>query len=236
MIIPQSDRWELGSLYYSSDKKRKRKPWDANKREMIFTRDKRECYYCGSKTHLSLDHIVPIQSGGSDVAANIVTSCQSCNSSKNGNELLLRFAWKTISDVNDRNIACGIDPAMEITRDKARLALDKAREDIGREMKRAGDFKGRIESVSDRRLYEITIFDDRDMKRLRESAYRNGYEYLSVPTGNDKEKLVIIDGRVKGSKPIHPNDAVSKLKNLAGVVYNDRSVRASGTLGSNFIV
>lgn len=102
-----------------------------------------------------------------------------------------------------------------------------------REMQRAGNFSERIESVSDRQLYEIVATDDREMKRIRESAYRNGYEYFAVPTGSEKEKIVIVDGRVKGSEPIHPGDAASKLKDLAGIIYDDRSIRVSGTLGIN---
>jgi hypothetical protein len=46
------------------------------------------CSYCGSRERLSLDHLIPRIKGGSDEADNIVWACRSCNSSKNGREML----------------------------------------------------------------------------------------------------------------------------------------------------
>lgn len=53
----------------------------------IFLRDHSICQYCGvyfSKTHLTLDHVVPIVQGGKKSWENIVTACKPCNQRKGG--------------------------------------------------------------------------------------------------------------------------------------------------------
>ncbi len=56
-------------------------------RSMIYKRDDNECQYCGSKTNLTIDHVIPRSRGGEDTWENLVTCCASCNSKK-GNLLL----------------------------------------------------------------------------------------------------------------------------------------------------
>ena len=46
------------------------------------------CNYCGSSTNLSLDHILPQKSGGSDKGDNLIYACRKCNSSKGKKDLL----------------------------------------------------------------------------------------------------------------------------------------------------
>lgn len=56
-------------------------------RANIFLRDNHVCQYCGhsfSKTHLTLDHVVPIVQGGRKCWENIVTACKPCNQRKGG--------------------------------------------------------------------------------------------------------------------------------------------------------
>lgn len=48
----------------------------------IFKRDKGECQYCGSKRHLTIDHIVPKSKGGKTIWTNLVTACIRCNVNK----------------------------------------------------------------------------------------------------------------------------------------------------------
>jgi 5-methylcytosine-specific restriction endonuclease McrA len=48
------------------------------------------CCYCGATAHLVVDHLVPRIRGGPDEADNLVWACRTCNSSKQGRELL---AW-----------------------------------------------------------------------------------------------------------------------------------------------
>jgi 5-methylcytosine-specific restriction endonuclease McrA len=56
-------------------------------RANIFIRDKNTCQYCGhqfGKTHLTLDHVIPIVQGGKKCWENIVTACKPCNQKKGG--------------------------------------------------------------------------------------------------------------------------------------------------------
>lgn len=56
-------------------------------RANIFLRDNSVCQYCGksfSKTHLTLDHVIPIVQGGKKSWENIVTACKPCNQKKGG--------------------------------------------------------------------------------------------------------------------------------------------------------
>lgn len=48
------------------------------------------CIYCGSKEHLSMDHIIPLSRGGPDIISNQVFACRSCNSSKGDKDI---FYW-----------------------------------------------------------------------------------------------------------------------------------------------
>lgn len=56
-------------------------------RSNIFIRDDHRCQYCGqkfNKTHLTLDHVIPIVQGGKKSWENIVTACKPCNQRKGG--------------------------------------------------------------------------------------------------------------------------------------------------------
>lgn len=52
----------------------------------VYNRDKGQCVYCGSKTNLHYDHILPFSKGGSSTtAANIQLLCATCNLKKHDN-------------------------------------------------------------------------------------------------------------------------------------------------------
>lgn len=49
------------------------------------------CAYCGRRKPLTMDHIVPVVSGGSHTSDNIIPACQSCNSSKGSKPPLVSY-------------------------------------------------------------------------------------------------------------------------------------------------
>lgn len=56
------------------------------------------CAYCGSKTKIELDHVVPLISGGRHDADNIVPACKSCNSRKRKLPLLIFLYRKLVRE------------------------------------------------------------------------------------------------------------------------------------------
>jgi 5-methylcytosine-specific restriction endonuclease McrA len=61
-------------------------PRDSHKRKItrraVFARDGWECQYCGARTSLTVDHVIPRSKGGSSTWDNIVTCCAPCNRRK----------------------------------------------------------------------------------------------------------------------------------------------------------
>jgi 5-methylcytosine-specific restriction endonuclease McrA len=61
-------------------------PRDTHRRKItrraVFARDRWTCQYCGSRSNLTVDHVVPRSKGGSSSWENIVTSCAPCNRRK----------------------------------------------------------------------------------------------------------------------------------------------------------
>ncbi len=51
-------------------------------RNNIFKRDNFTCQYCGSKEHLTLDHVIPRSKGGGTNWKNLITACKTCNAKK----------------------------------------------------------------------------------------------------------------------------------------------------------
>ena len=63
-----------------------RVPRDSHKRKItrraVFARDGWQCMYCGAKTSLTVDHVIPRSKGGGSGWDNIVASCAPCNRRK----------------------------------------------------------------------------------------------------------------------------------------------------------
>jgi 5-methylcytosine-specific restriction endonuclease McrA len=57
------------------------RPPAVNRRE-ILKRDRYRCQYCGSRSRLTLDHVIPRSRGGGDTWENLVAACESCNGIK----------------------------------------------------------------------------------------------------------------------------------------------------------
>lgn len=52
------------------------------------------CAYCGSKSKLTKDHVIPVAKGGGYTKRNIIPACPSCNYSKKDSELFQWFSSK----------------------------------------------------------------------------------------------------------------------------------------------
>ena len=61
-------------------------PRDTHRRKItrraVFARDDWTCQYCGSRSQLTVDHVVPRSKGGLSTWDNIVASCAPCNRRK----------------------------------------------------------------------------------------------------------------------------------------------------------
>ena len=61
-------------------------PRDTHKRKItrraVFARDGWACQYCGARTSLTVDHVIPRSKGGTSGWDNIVASCAPCNRRK----------------------------------------------------------------------------------------------------------------------------------------------------------
>ncbi len=85
----QDLRWARGSLARPAVIRLKtyvRVPRDSHKRKItrraVFARDDWECQYCGARTALTVDHVIPRSKGGGSSWDNIVASCAPCNRRK----------------------------------------------------------------------------------------------------------------------------------------------------------
>lgn len=52
-----------------------------------------ECWKCGTRENISLDHVIPVSKGGNHSIGNMMSLCRSCNSSK-GNRLLVEWRYR----------------------------------------------------------------------------------------------------------------------------------------------
>ena len=63
-----------------------RVPRDAQRRKItrraVFARDDWTCQYCGARSNLTVDHVIPRSKGGLSSWENVVASCAPCNRRK----------------------------------------------------------------------------------------------------------------------------------------------------------
>lgn len=63
-----------------------RVPRDTRRRKItrraVFARDNWTCQYCGARSNLTVDHVIPRSKGGTSTWENIVASCAPCNRRK----------------------------------------------------------------------------------------------------------------------------------------------------------
>jgi hypothetical protein len=73
--------------------------WSGSIREYIKERDVTgECIYCGGKTGLSVDHLIPRSRGGSESSDNAVMACMACNSSRGDKGI---YEWYELEGRNE---------------------------------------------------------------------------------------------------------------------------------------
>lgn len=75
----------------------------APSRSMIYKRDNNTCQYCGAKSRLTIDHVIPKSKGGKDTWENLVVACSSCNTKKGDlflEQTNMRLARKPMTPVN----------------------------------------------------------------------------------------------------------------------------------------
>jgi 5-methylcytosine-specific restriction endonuclease McrA len=74
-------------------------PRDTHRRKItrraVFARDAWTCQYCGSRSNLTVDHVIPRSKGGASSWDNIVASCAPCNRRK-GNSLPRQVGMKLL--------------------------------------------------------------------------------------------------------------------------------------------
>jgi len=51
-------------------------------RKNVMIRDRHTCVYCGTRSNLNIDHVLPRSRGGGNTFENTVTSCVTCNCKK----------------------------------------------------------------------------------------------------------------------------------------------------------
>jgi 5-methylcytosine-specific restriction endonuclease McrA len=75
-------------------------PRDTHRRKItrraVFARDQWTCQYCGSRSNLTVDHVIPKSKGGTSSWDNIVASCAPCNRRK-GDSLPPQAGMKLLS-------------------------------------------------------------------------------------------------------------------------------------------
>ena len=103
------------------------------KRLAIYFRDGLACCWCGSTCEqdvMTLDHCTPHSLGGSNDAANLITACRRCNSSR-GTRSLASFA-RSVADYLDHGIKADAILAHIVNCRRRRISVPFARELITR--------------------------------------------------------------------------------------------------------
>jgi 5-methylcytosine-specific restriction endonuclease McrA len=81
-------------------------PRDTHRRKItrraVFARDGWACQYCGSRSSLTVDHVIPRSKGGPSSWENIVASCAPCNRRK-GDALLRQAGMRLLKQPRTPN-------------------------------------------------------------------------------------------------------------------------------------
>lgn len=167
----------------------KRRQIPKKNRELILNRDGGKCFYCGSTERLTVDHIIPLKHGGSNLASNMITSCHSCNSTKNGNRLLPRFENAALNKAMLGNADFGIPQEKDMSYTKTvagnrREQKQKTKTTRWKRSEKDLDIEYRVKSIFD--AYNPIYFSETKGKtesdRFIYRAKKRGAKYLSIPS------------------------------------------------------
>lgn len=192
--------------------KMKRRQIPKKNRELIINRDGRKCFYCGSTERLTVDHIVPLKHGGSNLASNMITSCHSCNSTKNGNRLLSRFENEALNKAFMGNVSSGISQDKDISC-VDRLSSPKKKRSNGHksnsvERKTKIGWKSkkvinRIEKAfsGEGKIYMTETETSHESTRLLFRIKKRKGKYLSIPMNDKGGRIFLLNMYDKILKP-----------------------------------
>ena len=85
----------------------KRKNLSNKIRFEIFKRDDFTCQYCGEhppQIILHVDHINPVKNGGDNSTDNLVTACNTCNSGKSAELLVIEEKMDELTEKLDKDL------------------------------------------------------------------------------------------------------------------------------------
>lgn len=77
MCVPARAAAVKRDKYANPDKQRRK--ITKEKRRRVYARDGHKCVLCGSTERLTLDHVVPLIRGGTNLDSNLRTLCEPCN-------------------------------------------------------------------------------------------------------------------------------------------------------------
>lgn len=104
-----------------------------------------------------------------------------------------------------------------------------------RRLRRRKDFSGRIDSIANSGvgLHAMVTTNQAEQRLIASRCRYHGYDFMSVPTGNEQERYTVINGPIKGSDPVSHDTARRRVSELSSVLFADRSQRISGKLGKS---
>lgn len=197
--------------------KTKRRQIPKENREKVIARDGGKCNYCGTTERLTVDHIVPLKHGGSNLMSNMITSCHSCNSKKNGNRLLPIFEKRTLKKAYTANCIWGIPQDMDVTKKLVTETRSKRRakrrvNNSNKADKRRKEVENKFIRVFGENgiLYMAATKTQDETRKLVYRIKKRKVRYLSIPTGPNGQRVFIlgVHDKLSRSKEIKRADAI----------------------------
>jgi len=184
----------------------------------LYARDGRACIYCGGTKSLCIDHMYPVQLGGTDDSDNLGVACKSCNSGKQGRtpelakmpilnkqakQRYLRYVTVTLG--NDNSDSHGLE---ERRVDKKRI--DQSR---GEASRANGNFKGELAPIDSIFLKGISSPRPSPFPTTVSGLVAGGYTFSNKSPCKDCGEEIAWWRSPKGaSLPMNPDTAVMHME------------------------